>query len=691
MLMKKMILPAVFILLAALPLYSQNGLSPRYREWLEDVSPIITKTEREVFGRLRTDADRDKFIRFFWRQRDPYPDTAENEFYKEYMERVRFADQNFGRGTSKRGSQTERGYFYLLLGKPLERQFFTTFSQVWPVELWYYQGAIEYGLPAYFYLIFYQPQGLGEYRLYSPGVEGPEALVVPTMASQALTRARAHQILKDVSGELAGASLSYLPGEQRLQAGAFSSTSILASVRAMPEKKYSDAYARTYLSYKDYVETEYSDNYLDNSFTAKVFQHSGQPFIHWALEPKKINFVDRGGRYQASFELVLRLEDEQGSPIIEKVEEIPLAVTPDQYKAHERQIFAFQDILPVIPGRFRLFGLLKNKSAQDFTSFSAVIAVPEEEAGIRSSPLVLYHNRERLGERWPQALRAFTFGGTHYLINARNEFPPQSEMGVYLQVHGSGEMSLPESSTVLIDIKPADAEAAVFSREKALSEVMTEDGEGLDTGTFSLVDLKPGYYSVELSLLEESGRKILAARENFILLSQTVPVLPWVYAKGNPAFPNSQDLALLGTEYFLTRQYEKALTLAERAIELKDEPATRLLLAKVLYALGRYQDSLAALKPLEETGISREAAKVIAADYAALKDWSSALVYLEKLLAEATELSVLNLAGECHLNLGRTDQALSLFQRSLEIDPDQPAVKALAEKARGAIKEPPLL
>jgi GWxTD domain-containing protein len=688
MFMKRLVLPALFVLLFALPFYSQDNLPPRFREWLEDVSPIITKAEREVFARLRTDADRDKFIRFFWRQRDPYPDTTENEFTKEYMERVRFADQNFGRESSRRGSQTERGYFYLLLGKPLERQLFTTYSQVWPVELWYYQGAVEYGLPPYFYLIFYQPQGLGDYRLYSPGVEGPEALVIPSMTARVLTRDRAYQVIKDVSSELAGASLSYLPGEQRLQVGAFSSTSVLASVRSLPEKKYSDAYARSYLSYKDYVETEYSDNYIDNSFTAKVFRHGGQPFIHWALEPKKINFVDRGGRYQASFELVLRLEDGQGNPIVEKIEEVPLTVTPDQYKAHERRLFAFQDILPVIPGRFRLFGLLKNKSAQDFTSFSALIAVPEEEAGIKPGPLILYHNRERLGERWPQVLRAFTFSGTHYLVNARNEFPPRSEMGAYLQVHKIEDMSLPEGSMVLLEIKRADDETAVFSQKKNLSEVKTEDGEGLDTGAFSLAELTPGYYSAELSLVEETGRKILAGKENFIILSQAVPVLPWVYAKGNPAFPNSQDLVTLATEYFLTGQYEKALTMAERAIGLKDEPASRVLLAKIFYALGRHQDSLAVLKPLEATEMSGEAAKVIAADYAALKDWSSALVYLEKLLAEATELSVLNLAGECHLNLGRPDQALSLFQRSLEINPDQPAVKALVEKAREAIKRP---
>src|SRR4030043_338159 len=227
--MKKVLLSTMLVL-ALVPLFcSQSELPARYREWLEDVSPIITRTEQEIFSKLKTDADREKFISFFWRQRDPSPDTAENEFYKEYMERVRYADQNFGRESSKRGSQTERGYFYLLLGKPLERQLFTTMSQIWPVELWYYQGAVEFGLPPYFYLVFYQPEGIGDYRLYSPGVEGPEA-------------------------------------------GPFTSTSIIASIHAVPEKKFSDAYARNYLTYKDYVETEYSDNFIDSSFACGVFR-----------------------------------------------------------------------------------------------------------------------------------------------------------------------------------------------------------------------------------------------------------------------------------------------------------------------------------------------------------------------------------------------------------------------------------
>ncbi len=135
----------VFVIFARLLLFSDE-LLPQHREWLENVSPIITRTEREIFSKLKTNEEREKFIHFFWRQRDPHPDTEENEFTKDYQERVRFADQNFGRETSKRGSQTERGFYYLLLGPPSERHFFTTHSQLWPLELWFYKGEFEYGL-----------------------------------------------------------------------------------------------------------------------------------------------------------------------------------------------------------------------------------------------------------------------------------------------------------------------------------------------------------------------------------------------------------------------------------------------------------------------------------------------------------------------------------------------------------------
>jgi GWxTD domain-containing protein len=673
---------SIFISLLGLTfcLLAEEALSPRHREWLENVSPIITRTEREIFSKLKTDADRDKFIQFFWRQRDPYPDTSENEFYKEYMARVHFADQNFGREGHKRGSHTDRGYYYLLLGAPLERNFFTTLSQVWPLELWFYKGEIEYGLPAYFYLIFYQPEGLGEYRLYSPGVEGPEKLVIPAMVSGALNRNSAYQVIKKINAELASASLSYLPGEQALEPSAFSSASILASIHSLPEKKYSDSYARSYLRYKDYVETEYSHAFIESSFMAKVFWQSGQFFLHWALEPKKINFVSRGDRAQAVYDLILRLEDLEGNLVLEKEEEIPLAITSEQYKEHERQVFAFQDILPVIPGRFKLFGLLKNKSAQDFSYFSREIEVPQRE-DMRPSDLILYLGREKMSPAQSRSLRAFAFGGSHYLVNTGNNFPGQGKMGAFLQIHGLKEKSEGLNLSVLLELRPADAEAVAFSQKWALSEAQVGEGGAVDVGPVSLSSLKPGYYSAELSLVNENNQKLVSARENFVLLAQPFPVLPWVYSKTHPAFPNPDHLVLLSSECFLARRYDEAYKLASQALSLRDELKTRILLGKILYGQGKYQESLNAVLPTYEATPSREAAKVIAASYAGLKDWTSSLVYLEKLLAEATEVSVLNLAGECYLNLGQPERALPLLHKSLELDPGQAAIRALVDRA----------
>lgn len=174
----------LLFLLTTLLSAADEQMVPAHKEWLELVNPIMTKTEKDVFSRLKSTREREQFIRLFWKRRDPLPDTEANEFQDEYMERVRYADRQFGRSGVKTGSRTDRGFFYLLLGPPLDRQSYATQSQIWPLELWHYKGEQQYGLPAYFYLIFFQPEGLGEYKLYSPGVDGPERLMIPGMAEK---------------------------------------------------------------------------------------------------------------------------------------------------------------------------------------------------------------------------------------------------------------------------------------------------------------------------------------------------------------------------------------------------------------------------------------------------------------------------------------------------------------------------
>jgi len=666
------------LLFVPLLIHPEENISPDHKNWLENVTPIITRAERQVFLQLKTDRERDKFIQLFWKKRDPLPDTSKNEFYQEYMERLRFADLYFGHGSPKRGSQTERGYFYLLLGPPLERNIFATHSELWPLELWYYKGEQQYGLPSYFYLIFYQDRGIGEYRLYYPGMEGPEKLLIPSLTGRTLSRSKAYQAMKKISGALASASLSYLPGDTTFGDSSFSSNTIIASVRSFAEKKFTDSYARDFLYYKDYIETEYTHDFIDSNSSVKVFKNGGQSYIHWTLEPKKINFAHYQDKYYSAFQLIVRIEDEEGNLVLEKDEEIPLEISPEEYKKHERQLFAFQDILPIIPGKFKVFFLLKSKTARDFTSFQTEVLVPQEKNRSLSN-LILYHSKEALGQNQRQKIKAFAFDGFQYVVNAQNNFLPQKEIGIYCQAYN---LEKKDKMTLHLQIFPMNTETPVLSHEIPLREASAPDGPGIDTGLLPLADLKPGYYLAQASFLDEEGKKIFTEKENFILLSQAYPFIPWVYSKLHNPLPDPEPLYALASQYFMTRKYEQAKGLLNQALEMRNEPKTRLLLAKTLYALGQFENSLTIIFPFFQATQNREAAKIIAVDYVGLKDWSAALIYLEKLMEEAAEITVLNLAAECYLNINQPERALPLIQKSLQLNPDQAAIKELEKQAK---------
>lgn len=672
-------LPLLFLVCimqsALAPAYGQkqkdiiNELTAAQKDWLEIVTPIITEAEKDVFFKLKNEQERDRFISLFWKVRDPNPDTNENEFYREYLERVHFADRYFGIGSSKRGCLTERGYYYLLLGKPRERQVYATQSDIWPMELWFYQGDPKYGLPGYFYLLFYQPEGSGDYRLYYPGVEGPEKLVIPSMSSTQLTRSKALEAIKAINAELAKAALSYLPEEQQDGFSSLTSQTIIATIKSLPEKKFPSAYVKNYLSYKDLVEVDYSHNFINSNAVARVFPEGQNYFIHWSIEPDKINFAEVNGVYSATYELTVRLEDLAGQPVLSRTEEVPLRLNREQFQARSRQRLAFQDLFPVLPGEYKLLILLKNKTARDFTSWESRLKVPASDSGRFLSPLVLYHAASPL-----QAGRskAFSFKGQEYLVSARNEFSPTEKLQVLCWLLSDG--GWPAEARIQFCLRSLDSEASPECRTMLLKEAL-QPGNILRLEPLDLGQVRPGYYRVELSLID--GNKALeTVRENLIVLSQPALTAPWVLGRVHGAMPSPDFLKMLAGQHFLKGDYQEARKILEEILASRDEPESRLLLARTLFALGDYRRSLSAALAVYETNRDREAAKVIALDYARLRDWASARVYVDGLLAEATEVSVLNLAAEVYQNLGEREQAIRFLEKSLSLLPDQPAIKS---------------
>jgi tetratricopeptide (TPR) repeat protein len=473
--------------------------------------------------------------------------------------------------------------------------------------------------------------------------------------------------------------LTYIPGENTLGTASLSSDILISNARSLAEKKFTDDYARQFLNYKDYVETDYSHKFFDSHYKIEVYKNSDQDFVHWSWEPSQLNFSYYQGKYYASFQLIIRLEDSLGNPVLEKEEEIPLSLTPEQYEEHERQIFAFQDILPIIPGQFKVFFLLKNKTAKDFTSFQSDVLVPKIGSSPSLSPLLLYVGQEKNVGSQKEKLKAFAFGEKQYIINAQHNFNPQMSLGIYCQVYNLENVA---TGSVQVTIMSAASSTPVYQIEKSLEEVLTSDNTGIDIPPLPLSAYKPGYYTVNVDIYDSVKGKILSEKENFIILSQQHSVVPWIYSKRHPDFPNVDHLFLLASQYFLTKNYEMAKKALVQALEIKDDPRIRLLLAKTLYGLGQYQESLTQVLPVYQNTKDREATKVIAINYAGLEDWSSALIYLEELMKYAVEVSVLNLAAECYLNLNQPAKAIPLLEKSLELEPNQDKIRELLEKAK---------
>jgi Ca-activated chloride channel family protein len=150
---------------AALP----SDLAPRYRQFLEEVAPLMSAKERAAFLGLNRDYQREAFIKRFWELRDPFPQTPRNELKEAWDERVVVARQRFG------SLAEERARMLLLNGEPAHVLRSRCSDVLLPLEVWTYDrtGSAH----ARFALVFFQPLGAvnGPYTMWRPG-EGLERL-----------------------------------------------------------------------------------------------------------------------------------------------------------------------------------------------------------------------------------------------------------------------------------------------------------------------------------------------------------------------------------------------------------------------------------------------------------------------------------------------------------------------------------
>jgi GWxTD domain-containing protein len=644
------------------------------KKWLEeDVVYIIAPRERQVFEKLRTAREKDIFIEAFWKQRDPTPGTPENEFKEEHYRRIDHANRYFGRQSPLPGWKTDRGRIHIILGEPNDIQKFDNTAETYPAEVWFYQGKTESGLPPAFNIVFFKEHGSGDYKLYSPTRDGPQALLAVHQAG-AENVAAAFRKLKELEPALAQVSLSLIPGEQSAYFArpSLSSDLLIQQVESLPAKLVRDAYAEKLLRYKDVIDVEYSANYMDSDSLVKVLRASpGLYCVHYSVEPATLSVNQYGSRYSTTLSLNGILKDLSGKVIYQFDKTFSLNFEEAEMARIRQQPYAVYDVFPVIPGTFELSVLLKNEVSKAFTSLERTLVVPPEGSGTWLTPLILGYQATKAGTG-DDRLRPFRLGVTDILAQAGRVFLKSDQLVLAFQVLGlprdrQGEAEihygiLRDSETVASFVRGA-AQYADFPN--VIEPV-------------ALSGLPPAHYRVRVAV-RVGGREIAASEDEFDLASQEKMPRPWVYSRFLPGLGDPLYGFLTGNQLYSSGKYEEARARLEEAFKKKpDSQDFAFALARTDMALQDYAKAEARLLPFLSAAPAphHEFFLLLASACSRIGQWGKAVKILEQGISlHGVSTGFLNLLGECHLRLGNREEARRAWVKSLELNPDQPDVQ----------------
>jgi GWxTD domain-containing protein len=656
---------------------TKSTLPARYQQWLaEEVAYIVAPRERTVFLALQTDRERDIFIEAFWKQRDPSPGTERNEFKEEHYSRLEYANSVYGRSTPLPGWKTDRGRIYIILGPPKNIESYDHVMNVFPTEIWFYLGDSDLGLPTGFNVIFFKRAGTGDYVLYSPTDDGPQSLIADSMGDYRDER-EAYQALKKLEPNLARQTLSLIPGDAT-QPGyeSMASNRLMATIFASPQQKVDVDYADAILKYKDFVEVEYTANYISSEVQVQVIQDDqGTFFVHYSIEPAKVSVEEAGEKYEVRFRLTGRVSDVAGRTIYQFDKDFPFSLTAAQLEDVRSKSISIQDAFPLIPGSYNFDILLKNTLSKEFTGAGVKVVVPEPADTARMSPLLLAYGAENrpspARERVP-----FKTGDEQLLCQARKSFMQSDSLVLFFQLYGLTK-DLRTSGTLRYEFLREDKE---FLSRTGKVPAGTNVVDVLPLSTFP-----PGYYQVRVSLLDGQGREAAWAKENFeVSLAAAVP-RPLVISKVVTAVKREDDLFAMGVQFLNKADLEAARARLAEAYSLSPQ-RTELAVAysQTLFRMNDFRRVKEILAPLAgETEPAAEVLAILGQACHALGEFQEAVTHYAAYLSRfGANIDILNNLGICTYQLGNREEAAKAWMKSLELSPNQEKIRALLESLK---------
>ncbi|MBZ5505967.1 MAG: GWxTD domain-containing protein [Acidobacteriia bacterium] len=413
---------------------SAKDLPPRYRTWITDeVNYLITNEERNVFLDLPTDADRDKFIERFWELRNPTPGAPDNSYKQDIYKRIEYAKQYLD------GVHSAMGQVYITLGEPKQRAKYYGRHEVRPMEIWFYQN-VNPALPPYFYVVFFDRDGNGTMRLYSPYMDGPSKLATSVLtvndnqhSLQAIDRA--------LGREVARTTLSLLPDApvdlQHAKAGLESDVmlSVIKNLANHPLTKAELDQKR--LAERVTHRLVLNDEFLDVA-TVLLRDATGNFNLHYLLRlrrPSDFSIEQTADKAFYNVAFSARVYGPDNKLIFKQEKDVSQYLDTAEVERIKRGLFGYEGWLPLAPGKYRIEFLLTNKLNKTAYKVERQTSVPSLPAkGAQLSEVVAFSNAKAVGSG--KDYLPFTVGGVKFtpITGEGLTFAPGQDLNIFYQI-----------------------------------------------------------------------------------------------------------------------------------------------------------------------------------------------------------------------------------------------------------------
>lgn len=662
------------------------------KQWLNVVYWIISDYEKKAFISLKSDGDRDRFIKAFWENRDPTPGTEKNEFMDEHLKRFEYATKQYGRSTSVPGWKTDRGKIYILLGKPNFIKRNQSPFEYNPMELWQYAQYRGYGLPGSMYCLFYQEHGAGDYRLYSPLQDGIKDLYTPQSGNVMKTDEELYDHMREtLDPELAHAAYSSIPteGGDPRDATVGQLTAELITAKIQNARNY-DLAKRKYV--EDFIFDRPSVQVYTSIDTGGIrdaiswFQApNGYFYIDYAVEyaPDKLDMGEYDNYYTS-----ITVDGVIATPEKTQVEQIlsshEINLTPAQFEKVKNLPFQFQGRRPLFPGKYEMTLIMSNNVTRKSMTFTHNLEIPNP-ATITApviSPVLTLRSTEKAPDDITK-LRPFQYGDQVDTPNITGKYSQNATMPLYHQI--------------LFPTKFAPADGALSIHYLILGAGKTEMdvAEPLNNATADLagnaIDVRKDFPLTGITigtkqLVAElrSGDKVLARSEPVTLMIETQVVTGvWKFAVSIPGYDSSYHPFAIAQQLMKLKKTDQAFAVLEEAH--RDHPDSleiSLQLMRAALRAQKFQKVLDMGGPMEvKTPRDKELLWLLGWANYGMEKYDEAVRFFERYrIEDPKKVEVLNLLADIYIRLDQKDKSMERIQQSLALKPDQQDILALKKK-----------